>query len=115
MVICLNQMVGDAGIGKTTLCISISEDWANDKLFCEFNLLLLLPLREKEVASAGSLSELLALLHFSPSLRSSVSNIIEEEEGEIVADGCSVKLNVMINHFCTNYFSVNFLLLHLSC
>ena len=85
---------GDAGIGKTTLCTSISEDWANDhdheKLFQEFDLLLLLPLREKEVASASSLHELLELLHSSSSLRTSVANFIEEEEGEnvlIVADG----------------------------
>ena len=81
---------GDAGIGKTTLCTSISEDWANEKLFCEFNLLLLLPLREREVASAGSLPELLGLLHSSSSLRAVVADIIEEEEGEnvlIVADG----------------------------
>lgn len=56
---------GDAGIG---LCTSISEDWAYEKLFREFNLLLLLPLREKEVASASSLPELLELLHLSSSL-----------------------------------------------
>ena len=40
--------------------------------------------------SAESLPELLALLHYSSSLRSLVANIIEEEEGEnvlIVADG----------------------------
>ena len=81
---------GDAGIGKTTLCTSISEDWANEKLFNEFSLLLLLPLREREVASAGSFSELLRLLHPSSSLRAAVADIIEEEEGEnvlIVADG----------------------------
>ena len=81
---------GDAGIGKTTLCTSVSEDWANEKLFCEFNLLLLIPLREKEVASASSLPELLGLLHSSSTLRTSVADTIEEEEGEnvlIVADG----------------------------
>ena len=32
---------GGAGIGKTTLTISISEDWANGKLFQQFELLLL--------------------------------------------------------------------------
>ncbi len=81
---------GDAGIGKTTLCTSISEDWANDKLFSEFKLLLLLPLREREVASAGSLPELLGLLHSSSNLRAAVADVIEEDEGErvlIVADG----------------------------
>ena len=39
---------GDAGIGKTTLCTSVSEDWANGKLFQQFELLLLLPLRQKK-------------------------------------------------------------------
>ena len=34
---------GDAGIGKTTLCIAVSEDWANRKLFQQFELVLLLP------------------------------------------------------------------------
>ena len=38
---------GDAGIGKTTLSIALSEDWAREKLFQEFELLLLLPLRHK--------------------------------------------------------------------
>ena len=54
---------GDAGIGKTTLCISISEDWASGKLFQQFELVLLLPLRMKEVTSAGSLLKLLQVLY----------------------------------------------------
>ena len=81
---------GDAGIGKTTLCISLSEDWANEKLFQQFEVLLLLPLRHRKVASAGSLSELLKLLHSSRSVCDSVVNYLEEEEGEkvlIIADG----------------------------
>ena len=81
---------GDAGIGKTTLCTTISEDWANDKLFQRFRLLLLLPLREKKVAKASSLLELLKLFHSSENLCTSVAHFIEEEDGEntlIVADG----------------------------
>ena len=81
---------GDAGIGKTTLCIAVSEDWANGKLFQQFELVLLLPLRMKIVASAGSLPELLKLLHSSPRLCDSVARYLEEEEGErmlIIADG----------------------------
>lgn len=73
---------GDTGIGKIMLCTSISEDWANEKLFQEFDLLLLLPLCEKEVTSAGSLPELLQVLHSSSNLRALVANIIEKEEGE---------------------------------
>ena len=81
---------GDAGIGKTTLCIAVSEDWANGKLFQQFELVLLLPLRMKAVASAGSLPELLKLLHSSPRLCDSVARYLEDEEGEsvlIIADG----------------------------
>ena len=81
---------GDAGIGKTTLSTSISEDWSRDKLFKGYELLLLLPLRYKKVASAGSLPELLQLLHPSPGVCESVARYLEEGEGEkvvIIADG----------------------------
>ena len=81
---------GGAGIGKTTLTISLSEDWACDKLFQEFELVLLLPLRHEKVASAGSLPELLKLLHPSPRVRESVSSYLEDEEAEkvlVIADG----------------------------
>ena len=81
---------GDAGIGKTTLSTSISEDWSRDKLFKEYELLLLLPLRHKKVASAGSLPELLQLLHPSSGVCESVARYLEEGEGEkvvIIADG----------------------------
>ena len=81
---------GGAGIGKTTLTISLSEDWACDKLFQEFELVLLLPLRHEKVASACSLPELLKLLHSSSSVRESVSSYLEEEEAEkvlVIADG----------------------------
>ena len=89
---------GDAGIGKTSLSISLSEDWASEKLFQEFKLLLLLPLRdiavalplrEKEVASAGSLPELLKLLHPSSDVCKAVASYVENEEEKvlIIADG----------------------------
>ena len=81
---------GDAGIGKTTLCTMMSEDWANDKLFQQFELLLLLPLRERDVAKVSTLLELLKLFHPSESLCTSAANFIEEEDGEntlIIADG----------------------------
>ena len=81
---------GDAGIGKTTLTISLSKDWASDELFQEFELVLLLPLREEEVASADSLPELLKLFHSSPRVCESVSSYLEEEEAEkvlVIADG----------------------------
>lgn len=81
---------GDAGIGKTTLSVSISEDWANGELFQQFELVLLLPLRLKEVGLAGSLSKLLKLLHSSNKNCDAVVNYLDEEEGKkvlIIADG----------------------------
>ena len=81
---------GGAGIGKTTLTISLSEDWACGELFQEFELVLLLSLRQREVASASSLPELLKLFHSSPSVCESVASYLEEEEAEkvlVIADG----------------------------
>ena len=81
---------GDAGIGKTTLFISVSEDWANGKLFQQFELVLLLPLRHKEIAVVDSIPELLKLLHSSKRLCNSVAESLEEMEGKkvlIIADG----------------------------
>ena len=81
---------GDAGIGKTTFCMSISEDWANGKLFQQFKLVLFLPLRHRKVASVDSFSALLSLLNSSKSVCESVAKDIEDQEGEgvlIIADG----------------------------
>ena len=81
---------GHAGIGKTTFSTSISEEWSHDKLFKEYELLLLLPLRHKKVASAGSLPELLQLLHPDEDVRKSVASYLTKGEGEkvvIIADG----------------------------
>ena len=81
---------GDAGIGKTTLCIAVSEDWANGKLFQQFELVLHLPLRMKVVASAGSLPQLLQLLHPCEDVCDSVASYLNKTEGQsilIIADG----------------------------
>ena len=81
---------GDAGIGKTTLCIAVSEDWANGKLFRQFELVLLLPLRMKVVASASSLPKLLELLHSCEDVCDSVASFLKKTEGKsvlIIADG----------------------------
>ena len=81
---------GGAGIGKTTLSVSLSEDWACDKLFQQFELLLLLPLRHQKVARAGSLPKLLKLFHTSPRVCESVASYLEDEEGKnvlVIADG----------------------------
>ena len=81
---------GDAGIGKTTLTISLSEDWARGELFQEFELVLLLSLRQKEVASVGSLRELLKLFHSDSEVCESVARYLEKEKAKnvlIIADG----------------------------
>ena len=91
---------GDAGIGKTTLCTSIAEDWANDKLFQQFELLLLLPLRERKVNEVSSVLDLLELFHSRHTLCCSVYDYLEEVEGDkvlIVADGWD-ELNVTERH-----------------
>ena len=79
---------GSAGIGKTSLCISISKDWANGELFQEYKLLLLLPLHQEKIALASSLSKLLEnfMLQNTPS----IVNHLEESRGEgvlMIADG----------------------------
>lgn len=81
---------GDAGIGKTTFSTAVSEDWANGKLFQQFELLLLLPLCHRKVSTAHSLPELLKLLHSSQTLCDTVASQLEETEGSnvlIIADG----------------------------
>ena len=81
---------GDAGIGKTTLSIAVCEDWANERLFQQFELLILLPLRHQEVVSVGSLPELLKLLHSSEALCTAASDYLTHSEGKevlIIADG----------------------------
>ena len=81
---------GDAGMGKTTLGYSICEDWSCDKLFQEYELILFLPLRLNEVASADSLFALLWLLQPDQSICESVAKQLEEQKGDrvlIIADG----------------------------
>ena len=80
---------GDAGIGKTTFCTTVCEDWADGKIFQGFKLVLLLSLREQEVASAGSLLDLLKLLHPSEKVCDLVKDYVEEDGRNIlvIADG----------------------------
>lgn len=81
---------GHAGIGKTTLSLMLSEEWAMGKILQQFNCVLLLPLREKKIASASSLLDLLKLLHNNEEIRTSVAEELDKNEGGgvlIVADG----------------------------
>ena len=81
---------GNAGIGKTTLCTMLTEEWDNGKIFTQFDCVLLLPLRERSVSTATTLPQLFKLLHSSERIRTSVIEELEEREGEgvlIIADG----------------------------
>ena len=82
---------GDAGIGKTTLCTSISVDWAKYKTLKQFELLLLLPLRDQAVSTVHSVFELLKLFHPNEQLCQSVAeSFLHGELGKnvlLIADG----------------------------
>jgi GTPase SAR1 family protein len=81
---------GVTGVGKTTLCMSVLEDWATGKLFQEFHLVLFLPLRL--IASTCSLLELLSVLYpdFDSKTCAKVATYLEENVKHnilIVTDG----------------------------
>ena len=81
---------GNAGMGKTTLCTMLTEEWASGKIFTQFDCVLLIPLRERSVSTATTLPQLFELFHSSKKIRTSVIEELEEREGEgvlIIADG----------------------------
>ena len=83
-------IVGEAGIGKTILCSSIAEDWANGKLFQEFYLLFLLPLNQEGVTSAQNLQELFKSLEFDSEMGRTVEAYLMANKKDnvlIIADG----------------------------
>ena len=83
-------VVGEAGIGKTTLCASIAEDWANRELFQEFLMVFLLPLNQRGVASAQNLLELFKNLKFDDEVCSIAATYLMANKKEnilMIADG----------------------------
>ena len=83
---------GEAAVGKTMFCMSILEDWATGKLFQEFQIVLLLPLSCRNVASANSLSELLKVLYtdFNDDTYTKVASYLKKNREDnvlIIADG----------------------------
>ena len=81
---------GNAGMGKTTLCTMLVEEWAEDKIFPEFNCVLLLPLRDPTIITASCLSNLLAFYHPDESICDSVVQHLKRTRGKnllIIADG----------------------------
>ena len=83
-------IVGEAGSGKTILCASIIEDWANGRLFQEFLMVFLLPLNQRGVASAQNLQELFENLQFDSKACSTITAYLmanKEENILMIADG----------------------------
>ena len=83
-------ILGEAGIGKSILCASIAEDWANGKLFQEFHMVFLLPLNQRSVASAQNLQELFINLEFDGKVCSTIATYLMENKKEnilMIADG----------------------------
>ena len=81
---------GNAGIGKTTLCTMLTEEWANGDIFRQFDCVLLFPLRDQLVASASSLSDLLTLYHPDETVCGAVVQQLKRTRGKnvlIIADG----------------------------
>ena len=79
---------GEAGVGKSTFCTAIAEGWANEKILQKYKVLLHLTLREKEVASAESLYDLMKFLY--AKVDNSLAEDIEDDDGEdvlIILDG----------------------------
>ena len=75
---------GQAGIGKTTFCNILTEDWGKDELFQQFRLVLLLPLRDERVSTAQFLSDLVKRLKNDDKLCDSVIEECDENGGENV-------------------------------
>ena len=81
---------GHAGIGKTTFCTILTEDWSKEEILQQFKLVLLLPLRDKEVSEAHSLVDLLKFLNDDKELCDEVIAEFKKNGGEnvlIIADG----------------------------
>ena len=81
---------GSAGVGKTTLCTILTEGWAKGNLLAQFDLVLFLPLRDRRVSSAESLSDLLKIVCVSEAQCSIAVDFIKKNFGKdvlIIADG----------------------------
>ena len=83
---------GEAAMGKTMLCLSVVEEWANGRQFQDFQLVILLPLSSRNVASASSLSGLLNVLYadFKPGSSSKVASYLKNNGQHnilLIADG----------------------------
>ena len=73
---------GAPGIGKSTFAWELCRKWASWELLNHFSLVVLLRLREEGVQTAKDLSDL--LYRRNPSLRKSVGELVEQNEGKDV-------------------------------
>ena len=81
---------GEAGVGKSILCTLIIDDWASERQFQEFSIVLFLPLYQHSVVSVCSLLELVTELYeLNQECCSSLANFLEFTTSNIliIADG----------------------------
>ena len=81
---------GPPGIGKTTLCRKLLNMWSNGEIKCQqYDLVLYCPLRNKKIATANNLAELLKAVYESPKVPE-VDAWLTDREGKgllIIFDG----------------------------
>lgn len=67
---------GAPGVGKTTMCHKACREWAQGKAFTDFKLLVYVPLRDEQVATATKLEDLLLIgsLHSREQIADELSN-----------------------------------------
>ena len=71
---------GAPGVGKTTMCHKACREWAQGKAFAEFRLLVYVPLRDEQVATATKVEDLFLIgsLHS----REQIADELENTDGE---------------------------------
>jgi Ran GTPase-activating protein (RanGAP) involved in mRNA processing and transport len=76
-------MDGAPGVGKTTLTLNACKEWAENHLFKQYDLVLLVPLRQASYREAKDIEELLP--GDNPDLNAKVVQYIREKHGENIA------------------------------
>ena len=81
---------GAPGIGKTTLCASLCDNWADGTCFHDFELVLYFPLHCRKVTSACSVTDLINIYIDSKEVCESVSASLIADKGDkvlLILDG----------------------------
>ena len=71
---------GAPGVGKTTLCLNVCKDWADQKLLINFHLVVLLQLRQEELDSVKSIQDI--FYYPDPKLQDETISTIVQSGGE---------------------------------